>query len=407
MGGGGREHALVWRLAQSPSVKKILASPGNPGIAKLATCIPAPADVSGYAEMAEAHEVNLTVVGPEAPLVQGIADVFHARGLRIVGPTQAGARLEGSKVFAKQFFRRAGIPTAYSIHPTTVEEARSALDGFSRPLVIKADGLAAGKGVRIVYTDAEAESAILDLGPNLVLEQFLEGEEVSFIGLTDGTRLIPLTPAQDHKAAYNGDRGPNTGGMGAYCDPRILTAEQGSQIIETIMLRAIHGMRAEGAPFSGFLYAGLMMTQEGPKVLEFNVRLGDPETQALMYGFQGDFAEVLSSMANGSTHHSSIVPSEPSVCVVLASKGYPGEPKLGDPISGIEEAEARGAVVFQAGTRQAGNRLLTNGGRVLGVTTGGQTLQSAIKEAYRATNCIQFEGMHYRTDIGHKGLRRW
>ena len=357
--------------------------------------------------MAEAHGVYLTVVGPEAPLVQGIADVFHARGLKIVGPTQAAARLEGSKVFAKQFFRRAGIPTAYSIHPTTIAEARSALNSFSRPVVIKADGLAAGKGVRIVYTPAEAESAILDLGPNLVLEQFLEGEEVSFIGLTDGTRLIPFTPAQDHKAAYDGDQGPNTGGMGAYCDQRLLTAEQGSQIVETIMLPAIHGMRAEGAPFSGFLYAGLMMTQEGPKVLEFNVRLGDPETQALMYGFQGDFAEVLSSIVNGSNNTASSAVSTPSVCVVLASKGYPGEPRLGDPVSGIEEAEAEGAVIFQAGTRQTGDRLLTNGGRVLGVTTGAQTLPSAIAGAYRAIKCIQFEGMQYRTDIGHKGLRRW
>jgi len=401
VGGGGREHALAWRLAKSSSVKEIFASPGNPGIAQLATCIPAPANISEYADMAEAHGVQLTVVGPEAPLVAGIADVFQARGLKIIGPTQAAARLEGSKIFAKQFFRRAGIPTAESVHATTIEEARSALTRFSMPLVVKADGLAAGKGVRIVYTAAEAESAILDLGPNLVLEEFLHGEEVSFIALTDGTRLVPFTPAQDHKAAYDGDQGPNTGGMGAYCDPRILTPEQSSQIIEKIMLPAIHGMRAQGTPFSGFLYAGLMMTAEGPKVLEFNVRLGDPETQALMHSFQGDLPELLNTMSSSAS-------SAPSVCVVLASEGYPGQPRLGDLITGIAEAESAGAVVFHAGTQQGvGGQLLTSGGRVLGVTAGGDTLQDAIAAAYRAVGQIHFPGTQHRTDIGHKGLRRW
>ncbi len=407
MGGGGREHALAWRLAQSPSIKSIIASPGNPGIAKLATCIPVPADVSGYADIAQAHGVNLTIVGPEAPLAQGIADQFYRKRLKIVGPTQGAARLESSKIFAKQFFRQAGIPAAHSVETSTFEEARSALKSFSLPLVIKADGLAAGKGVRVVRTQAEAECAIADLGPNLVLEEFLEGEEVSFIGLTNGHLLLPFAPAQDHKAAFDGDHGPNTGGMGAYCDSRILTAAQSSQIMETIMLPALRGMRAQGTPFSGFLYAGLMMTPTGPKVLEFNVRLGDPETQALMYSFKGDFAEVLNMIVNGIGAVRANAWSAPSVCVVVAAQGYPDQPRVGDTISGIEEAEASGAVVFQAGTRKDGDELLTSGGRVLGVTAGGDTLQIAIANAYTAVQAIDFQGMHHRIDIGQKGLRRW
>src|ERR1700685_5234 len=285
VGGGGREHAVAWRLGKSSTVKGIIASPGNPGIAELATCVPDPAAVSGYADIAERYGADLTVVGPEAPLVAGIVDQFHARGLRIIGPTAAAARLEGSKCFAKQFFARAGIPTARSA---------SNIKNFSFPVVVKADGLAAGKGVVIAHDRTEAEQAIQRLGPHVVIEEFLEGEEVSFIGLTDGNSIFPFAPAQDHKRAFDGDLGPNTGGMGAYCDSRILTPKQGGEVMERIMLPAIHQMRKEGAPFTGFLYAGLMMTEDGPKVLEFNVRLGDPETQALMYSFEGDLADVLS-----------------------------------------------------------------------------------------------------------------
>jgi phosphoribosylamine--glycine ligase len=375
-----------------------VASPGNPGIAKLGTCVPAPSDISGYAAIAEAYEVDLTIVGPEAPLVVGIVNYFQSRNLKILGPTQAAARLEGSKLFAKKFFARAGIPTARSGHN---------LDDFSFPVVIKADGLAAGKGVVIAQNPLEAEQAIEQLGHNVVIEEFLEGEEVSFIGLSDGRMLLPFAPTQDHKRIFDGDRGPNTGGMGAYCDRRILTPEQSGEIMERVMLPAIAQMRREGNPFTGFLYAGLMMTAEGPKVLEFNVRLGDPEAQALLHSFEGDFAEILGSTRTGIA---AVYPESwrsCSVCVVLAAKGYPDKPRTGDAIFGIEEAEATGATIFHAGTKQDGARLVTNGGRVLGVTARAATLQSAMENAYKAAEKIHFDGMQYRRDIGQKGLKRW
>jgi phosphoribosylamine--glycine ligase len=407
VGAGGREHALAWRLSKSPSVTGIVASPGNPGITEFGTCVQAPDEVSGYVDIAEAHGIDLTIVGPEAPLVNGIVDRFCERSLRIIGPTQAAARLEGSKIFAKQFFERAGIPTAKSIQPASLEEALSIAKKFGFPHVIKADGLAAGKGVVIAHNRAEAEQAIEQLGPDLVIEEFLEGEEVSFIGLSNGQMILPFAPTQDHKRIFDGDRGPNTGGMGAYCDSRILTPQETGQVLERIMLPAIAQMRKEGNPFTGFLYAGLMMTADGPKVLEFNVRLGDPETQALMHGFQGDFAEVL-GLAGGDT--GTVYPgswSTCSVCVVLASKGYPDRPRVGDIITGIEDAEAMGATVFHAGTANRGDNLVTNGGRVLGVTAGAATLKIAIDNAYKAVEKIHFKGMQFRKDIGQKGLRRW
>lgn len=392
VGGGGREHALAWRLAQSPSVSQVIASPGNPGIAQVATCLPAPIDVAGYAEMAEAQHVNLTVVGPEAPLVAGIVDEFRRCSLKIIGPTQAAARLEGSKIFAKEFFRRAGIPTA---------RAGTSIRDFSFPVVIKADGLAAGKGVAIAHTQAEADEALARLGPDVVIEEFLDGEEVSFIGLSNGHSIIPFAPTQDHKRAYDGDRGPNTGGMGAYADSRILTTAQSNDIMDRIMLPAIRQMEKDGTPFTGFLYAGIMMTEAGPKVLEFNVRLGDPETQALMHSFEGDFAAFLQGDASSGSWKT------PSVCVVLAAGGYPDKPRSGDRIQGIADAEATGATIFHAGTRSEGGTLLTSGGRVLGVTAAGPKLDAAIDNAYRAAGKIHFDGLHYRKDIGQKGLERW
>jgi phosphoribosylamine--glycine ligase len=397
VGGGGREHALAWRLAQSPGVEAIVASPGNPGIAQVATCVAAPAGISGYADMAEAHSVDLTVVGPEAPLVAGIVDRFKERGLRIIGPTQAAARLEGSKIFAKRLFERAGIPTARSEQVSTYNEALVAIKHF--PIVIKTDGLAAGKGVVIAHDRAEAEDAIQRLGPNLVIEEFLAGEEVSFIGLSDGHELFPLAPAQDHKRVFDGDEGPNTGGMGAYTDPRILTAAQSGDIMERIMLPTLRQMRVESTPFTGFLFAGLMLTADGPKVLEFNARLGDPETQAILHSFDGDFAAFLDHGKPGK--------SGCSVCITLASAGYPDAPRLGDAITGIAEAEATGATVFQAGTKEQNGNLVTAGGRVLGVTAAADSLPDAIDRAYRAARHISFDGMHYRKDIGHKGLGRW
>lgn len=397
VGGGGREHALAWKLSKSPLVKGIVASPGNPGIAKLATCVPAPADVAGYAAIAKEFGCDLTIVGPEAPLVAGIVDEFYRHRLKIIGPTKAAARLEGSKLFAKEFFQRAAIPTARS---------GSRLDEFGFPVVIKADGLAAGKGVVIANDRSEAEEAIRRLGPNVVIEECLQGEEVSYMGLSNGHMLLPFAPTQDHKRIFDGDQGPNTGGMGAYCDPHIITPEQSSQIMECIMLPAIAQMRAEGTPFVGFLYAGLMMTADGPKVLEFNVRLGDPETQVLMHSFRGDFAEILNMMAVGVGTVSGRAWANSSVCVVLAAEGYPDTPVMGDEITGIEEAEALGATVFQAGTKIESGTLRTAGGRVLGVTAGGENLKKAIDSAYSAVDKIHLRGMHYRKDIGSKGLDR-
>ena len=407
IGSGGREHALAWRLAKSPQVRGIIASPGNPGIGQVATCVPAPADVAGFADIAEARGIDLTIVGPEAPLVAGVVDHFNRRRLTIIGPTQAAARLEGSKIFAKQFFERAGIPTARSVQTSSLHDGLSALKHFSLPVVIKADGLAAGKGVVIAQSQEEAAQAVTHLGPSLVIEEFLEGEEVSFIGLSNGQMIFPLAPTQDHKRVFDGDQGPNTGGMGAYADPRILTPAQSGEIMERIMLPAISHMRQEGAPFTGFLYAGLMMTAAGPKVLEFNVRLGDPETQALMHSFRGDFAEVLTLAAHGTGTVSGRAWGACSICVVLAAEGYPNVSITGDVITGIGEAEATGATVFQAGTKLEGKELLTNGGRVLGVTAGGETLPAAVENAYAAVEKVSFRGMHFRKDIGQKGLRRW
>ncbi len=396
IGGGGREHALAWRLAQSPKVE-IFVTPGNPGISKIANVIPH-VSIDICAEAAESLGIDLTIVGPEAPLVEGIVDQFRGRKLDIIGPTQAAARLEGSKAFAKEFFKRAGIPTARS---------SDSIDDFSFPVVIKADGLAGGKGVIIAGNRVEAEKALARLGPNAVIEEYLEGEEVSFIGLSNGKEIAPFLPTQDHKRLRDGDEGPNTGGMGAYADKRILTDGQTGEIMDRVMLPAIEQMNKEGSPFTGFLYAGLMMTAEGPKVLEFNVRLGDPEAQVLMHGFEGDLAAALEASVNGEMPDLRPKTRACSVCVVAAAEGYPEKPRTGDEIFGIEECEAAGGTVFQAGTARQDEQLVTSGGRVLGVTAKGDTLPAAISKAYRALGKIRFAGMQYRTDIGRKGLRRW
>jgi phosphoribosylamine--glycine ligase len=384
----------------------------------VAECLkPADSTPDGFLHIANAVEADLTVVGPEAPLVAGVVDRFREAGRLIVGPTAAAARLEGSKIFAKQAMVRFGVPTAAFVTVDNNAGAVEALGRFGYPVVLKADGLAAGKGVLIVQNRQEAERTLEGLlsgaivgsaGSRLVIEEFLTGEEVSFIALSDGKDLLPLEPTQDHKAVFDGDRGPNTGGMGAYCDSRILTQAQTGEIIERVMLPVISGMRREGCPFTGFLYAGLMMTDEGAKVLEFNVRLGDPETQALMHRMDCDFASLLMAAARGELAGVKAAWHEaPSVCVVMASEGYPGTPRTGDVITGIEEAEALGATVFHAGTRLAGNQLVTSGGRVLGVTASGTDLPSAIERSYQAVEKIRFRGMHYRRDIGRKGLKRW
>jgi phosphoribosylamine--glycine ligase len=404
IGSGGREHALVWKLAQSKARPRIFAIPGNPGIAKLATLLPA-GDGAPATLLAAAQSVSadLTVVGPEAPLVAGVVDTFRAAGLIIVGPTAAAAQLEGSKIFAKEFFQRIGIPTARFVTADHPEQAIEALARFDYPVVVKADGLAAGKGVIIAPDRAAAEAAIRDLGGRLVIEEFLSGEEVSFIALTDGRDVAPLAPAQDHKRVFDGDAGPNTGGMGAYCDSRILGEADRVRILDTIIRPTV-----EATQFTGFLYAGLMMTASGPKLLEYNVRLGDPETQPILYNLRSDLAEVLMAAATGGL---SGVPMEwssaSSVCIVLASGGYPGKSETGVAISGVEEAESIGATVFHAGTKTGRQGLETAGGRVLGVTAGGRDLAEAIGAAYAAAGKIHFAGLHYRRDIGAKGLKRY
>jgi phosphoribosylamine--glycine ligase len=394
IGSGGREHALTWKLAQSPGVE-IYAAPGNPGMARHATCL--------QLTEAEALRPDLTVVGPEVPLVDGIVDRFRSAGLHIVGPARDAAQLEGSKIFAKNFFVQSHIPTAQFLTADSPEDARRALDRFGFPVVLKADGLAAGKGVVIAHDRAEAEGALATLTGRIVVEEFLTGEEVSFIALCDGRDAVPLAPTQDHKAVHDGDTGPNTGGMGAYCDSRILTEKQTREVLDRVILPTV-----ERTKFTGFLYAGLMVTTAGVKVLEFNVRLGDPETQPLMHGLSSDFLPALMAAAEGRLAGQRLTwRSGPSVCVVLASGGYPGRFESGKAIQGIEEAEQTGAVVFQAGTRHGAAGLETSGGRVLGVTASGADLDSAIHAAYRAVDRIDFEGMHYRRDIGQKGLCRW
>ena len=418
IGGGGREHAIAWSLNRSNSVRQVFVAPGNPGSATIATNIaPKESTPIHYLAIARQHGVDLTVVGPEAPLVDAVVDAFEADGRAIFGPTQAAAQLEGSKIFAKRFMDRAGIPTARFIATSDLAEAKQALDQFTYPLVIKADGLAAGKGVVIVQDKAEAAATLDDMfsgslvgsaGSRVVLEEFLSGEEVSFIALCDGERVLALEPSQDHKTIFENDLGPNTGGMGAYSDSRILDSATRQRVIDTVMQPTVDQMRKDGTPFRGFLYAGLMMTADGPKVLEFNVRLGDPETQALLHRMDCDFGALLYAAARGSMDASLLkFREEPSVCVVMAAAGYPGKVRTGDAISGIEAAEATGATVFHAGTKLTDGALVTSGGRVLGVTHSGPTLQQAIDNVYAAVDRIHFDGMQLRRDIGAKGLKRW
>jgi phosphoribosylamine--glycine ligase len=418
LGSGGREHAISWSLKQSPSVSHVYVTPGNPGCETVAECVPLQNTTpEAFLAVAEAVGADLTVVGPEAPLVDGVVDLFESKGRLIFGPSRAAAQLEGSKIFCKQFFERAGIPTARFVATTDPQEAAKALDRFPYPLVIKADGLAAGKGV-VICEDRVAARKTLDgmfsgalvgaAGQRIVIEEFLAGEEVSFIGICDGERVLPFEPSQDHKRIFDNDLGPNTGGMGAYSDSRLLDDEMRARVMSEVMLRTVEQMKAEGAPFRGFLYAGLMMTAEGPKVLEFNVRLGDPETQALMHRLDCDFGAVLEAAARGQLKPELMrCKADPSVCVVLAAEGYPGRVRGGDEITGIAAAERTGATVFHAGTKRIDGRIVTSGGRVLGVTHSGPTLKAAIDKAYKACDEIRFRGMQIRRDIGAKGLKRW
>jgi phosphoribosylamine--glycine ligase len=383
IGGGGREHALRWRLTKSPSVTAVFQA------------------TQDYVQFAAENRIDLTVVGPETPLVAGVVDDFRARGMAIVGPTAENAALEGSKVHSKRFMEKLGIPTARFCAVSSPADAADALKSFRFPVVFKTDGLAAGKGVIIASTKQEADDAIATLPFPMVMEEFLVGEEVSFIVLCDGKRAVPLEPSQDHKRVFENDQGPNTGGMGAYSDSRILTTADRDRILDTIIEPVV---RTTG--FTGFLYAGLMMTADGPSVLEFNVRLGDPETQPLMMRLESDWGEVLLAAARGELKmdHLDWSPN-PATCVVMASGGYPGAFKTGMKITGTDQVE--NAVVFEAGVKHEGQDLLTAGGRVLGVTASGADLQESIDRAYAAVAKIHFEGMHYRRDIGARGLPRW
>jgi phosphoribosylamine--glycine ligase len=418
LGSGGREHALSWKLKQSRLTKKLVCAPGNPGMAQLGECVPADlADVPGLAALAEKLKADLTVVGPEAPLVAGVADEFARRGLPVVGPSKAAAQLEGSKVFAKEFMKRHSIPTARFTACSDHGDAYVALCAVEWPVVIKADGLAAGKGVRIAQDPDEA-TAIIEAfmekgelgaaGESVVIEECLEGEELSFIVLTDGQTILPLAASQDHKRLLDNDQGPNTGGMGAYSDDAIVDAGLRARLMKEIVEPTIRALEAEGRPYRGFLYFGLMLTADGPKVLEFNCRMGDPECQPLVARLEGDLAETLANLAAGKLSGAQLKWSpDAAVCVVLAAAGYPGKPETGKAITGVEAAEKLdGVTVFHAGTKADAGRLVSAGGRVLGVTARGPALRDAVDRAYAAVDKIRFDGMHFRRDIAARGLKR-
>jgi phosphoribosylamine---glycine ligase len=413
IGGGGREHALVWKLKESPSVEKIWCAPGNAGIAEDAECLSVdPADVPAIVALAEKIQPDLTVIGPEVPLVNGVVDAFNAKKWPIVGPTQQAAQLEGSKIFSKQFLLAHNIPTA-KMYGTfdSPNDAYAALKTVRWPLVIKADGLCAGKGVFLAPDEASARTfiaAVLERkelgagGSRILLEETLQGEELSFIILTDGQQFATFVPTRDHKRAFDGNLGPNTGGMGAYSSDDLLPASLRETIVSQIIEPTLHGLAADGIRYQGFLYVGLMLTSSGPKVLEFNCRLGDPETQAIAARMDFDLASVLQDVANRRIDPSKLKwkPGS-SICVVLASGGYPGAFEPGKPITGLGDANSvEGVCVLHAGTKPTGNQIVTSGGRVLGVTASGSSLQDAADKAYRAAAKIQFDGMHYRRDIG-------
>jgi phosphoribosylamine--glycine ligase len=416
IGSGGREHAMIWRLRQSPEVEKIWCAPGNGGIADIAECVPVDAgDVGALVALAERLKPDFTVVGPEAPLVAGIRNKFECRGMRLVGPSQRDARLEGSKIYAKQFMDRYGIPTPtlYGDFESAIEAIR-ALDAVDWPVVIKADGLCAGKGVLVAETRAEAESFIRRVmqkhelgagGTRLLFEHALKGEELSFIVLTDGKTFLPMAPTRDHKRVFDGDRGPNTGGMGAFTMDGMITPKYESLILKDIVCPTIKGLSEEGIPYTGFLYFGLMLTASGPMVLEYNCRLGDPETQPIMMRMDFDLAVAFDAVA--SRKLDTIKPAwKPgaSACVVMASGGYPGSFETGKEITGLAEAaDLPDVAVFHAGTRREGDSILTSGGRVLGVTALGESLPQAVQKAYAAAGKIHFNGAQLRTDIGAKG----
>jgi phosphoribosylamine--glycine ligase len=415
VGSGGREHALAWKIARSPRVTKIYAAPGNAGIAKLAQCVDiTPDNVQGLLEFARKEAIDLTVVGPEGPLCNGIANLFQEHRLKLFGPTKEAAELEGSKVFCKNLLRRYGIPTPNFRVFTSSKSALQFIKSSQFPLVVKADGLAGGKGAVICHTESEAVVAIEGMmekkifgkaGEQVIVEEFLNGVEASVMAFTDGQSIATLQSTQDHKRVYDGDRGPNTGGMGAYAPAPVASERDYSRVIREVLVPIVHAMNKEKRRFRGVLYAGIMFTKSGPKVLEFNVRFGDPECQPLMATLQSDLVPVMLATIEEKLDQVELEwDPRPAVCVVMASGGYPGSYETGYEITGIEEAEAAGAFVFHAGTQLKEGKLVTAGGRVLGVTALGDDLRKAQQQAYEAVKKVQFKAAHYRTDIGSKGL---
>jgi phosphoribosylamine--glycine ligase len=415
VGSGGREHVLAWKLKQSPKVKHVICAPGNGGMAQIAECVAIKADdITGLVRFAQDQDIDLTVVGPEAPLVAGIVDAFEKAGLKIFGPNKAAAQLEGSKSFSKRFMKRHHIPTAAFETFTDADKARGYLLGAAYPLVVKADGLAAGKGVIICSNKDEALDAVdsimtqrvfKEAGDSIVVEECLDGPEASILAISDGDNVVVLETSQDHKRIFDNDEGPNTGGMGAYSPAPVVTPALYEQIVQTVIKPTINGMKSDGTPFKGVLYAGLMLTADGPKVLEYNVRLGDPETQAVLPRLRTDLFDVLMAACEGRIKDVSLDwDPRTAVCVVVAAGGYPGQYDTGKEITGLDQAVSEDGVIFHAGTVANGEKVYTAGGRVLGITGFGSDVAEAIENTYRVVNKVHFEGCFFRRDIGRKAL---
>ena len=418
IGGGGREHALVWKIAQSPKVKKIYCAPGNAGIADMATCLPINSgDINKLLEFAKKEKIDLTIVGPEDPLCNGIVDIFEKEGLKVFGANQKAVEIESSKSFAKDLMNKYGINTAAGKTFTSYKKAEDYIRKTGAPVVVKADGLAAGKGVIVCETVSKAIDALKliikkrafgDAGDKVVVEECLTGEETSFLAFTDGENLLPLPSSQDHKAIYDNDQGPNTGGMGAYSSAPIIDRYMHKKIMEEIMMPTIQAMASEGRPYKGVLYAGLMIDKDRIKVLEFNARFGDPEAQPLLMRIKNDIVPIMEATIEGTLDKCKLeIDDRAAVCLVMASKGYPGSYKKGIPISGLKDVKRmKDVVVFHAGTDKKDKKIVTNGGRVLGVTALGNSVKKAISKAYMAASRITWDGVYYRKDIGQKALKR-